>query len=95
MELNVAKLKRASDSIFQHLCDIGITTVSLPRDHYWSIPKKAKYDVYGRPADFTIGQLSEDVKELNRIAEGEADSITYAFVWLGTVLQAIGEEIVR
>jgi hypothetical protein len=70
-------------------------TVELPSDYYWDIPEGEKYNPYQKPSDLTLGQLTDDWSELNKVLEGSAEPISYHFVWLAAILRAIGEAIVR
>ncbi len=60
-------------------------------DYYWNIPVAEKYDIYNKPANFDIGQISDDWQELVDMSSSEDDPILYNFVWLASVLRAVGE----
>jgi hypothetical protein len=42
-----------------------------------------------------MGQLSECIDQLARIAEDPEAAVSYGLVWLGDVVKAIGERTVR
>jgi hypothetical protein len=69
------------------------TTVEINFDHYWDVPTEDRYDKYAPPTHLTIGQLSEDWSELQRIRRGEAAALPYALVWLASVLRCLGEHV--
>lgn len=94
MDVNVAELRAVADRLFAHLLESGRDVVSVPHDYYWSIPKETRYDPYSQPSELTLGQLSDDLAELKRIENGEAEPLSYALVWLAAVIRAIGEEAV-
>jgi hypothetical protein len=73
-----------------HLRASGIDEVDIPDDHYWSIPEVTLYRTYERPTDFTIGALSEDLRQLRRIIDGTAPAIGFAFSWLAPILRYLG-----
>jgi hypothetical protein len=50
--------------------------------------------VYEEPSELTVGQLSEDWKELQQISSGQKLPIAYALVWLSSVLRFVGSKIV-
>lgn len=94
MDVNVASLRIVADKLFEHLQQSGNNVVSIPHDYYWSIPKDTLYDPYSEPINLTLGQLSDDLAELNRIQSGNSEPLAYALVWLAAVIRAVGEEIV-
>jgi len=94
MDVNIAELRAVADKLFVHLLESGHGVVSLPHDYYWSIPKETRHDPYSQPSELTLGQISEDLTELKRINTGQAEPLSYALVWLASVVRAIGEETV-
>ena len=94
MEVNVVQLRAVADKLFAHLLTSGHEVLSLPYDHYWSIPKEKLYDPYSQPSELTLGQLSDDLAELKRIYNDQAEPLSYALVWLAAVIRAIGEDTV-
>jgi len=94
MEINTQELREAANLLFDHLVKAGQQKVSLPHDYYWNVPKEAEYDPYKQPTSLTLGQLSEDLKELKGLLKGDKEPLAYALVWLASILRAVGEEVV-
>ena len=69
-------------------------SVAISVDYYWSIPREQRLDVTKEPTEHTLGQLSDDLSELTRIDDDEAEVISYALVWLSSVLRELGETTV-
>ena len=44
--------------------------IMLDADYYWDIPAESVHNVYEPPANFTIGQLSEDYLMIANALEG-------------------------
>ena|ERR1044072_3730514 len=97
MQISISDLRAISEIIFSHVEAMGINSVNIPADYYWEIPKDQRYDPYKEPdpKQFEIGQLSDDWSELQKIAEGKSEPITYALVWMSSLLKAVGEEVVK
>jgi hypothetical protein len=91
MEVSVDRLRAVSDALFAHLERNGIKSVAIADDFYWNVPEDIRYDHYQEPARHSIGQLSDDLRELNRMADGTRPMIAYGLVWLAAVLRRIGE----
>lgn len=92
MDISVKDLRAAANRLFDHLQESGRDVVNISSDYYWAIPAESLYNISIQPSDFTIGQLSDDFRELKQIVEGN-EPLSYALVWLAAVLRAVGEEI--
>lgn len=80
-----------SAQLFSQLEQRELGWVEIPFDYYWDISKDERYEPYEKPKHFDLGQLSDDWGELQKISQGENEPITYALVWLSSILRAIGE----
>lgn len=92
MKVDTATLRKLSEKLLSHLEQRGYGAVELPADYYWHIPKEQRYDMNRQPSDLSIGQLSDDWHELQKILSGESEPLGYALVWLASILRAAGEE---
>ena len=63
-------------------------------DYYWSISGDELYDPYSDPTRLTLGQLTDDLEELRKIANGESEPVSQDLVKLGVVLTALGHKMV-
>jgi len=91
MEVRISEVKEAFRKLLNAFDRDGIESVDISHDFYWSIPKASRYSPYEEPKDLTMGQISDDWRELRRIATEETPAVSYGLVWLGAVLQVIGE----
>lgn len=81
--------------MLDHLEQQHGSTVAIPADYFWSVPAPEIYDVTASP-ELTIGQLSESWDNVTSEREGgDGDTISFALVWLGDVMKAIGHHTVR
>jgi hypothetical protein len=55
-----AALGRVLDAARARLGD----RVALEHDHYWNLPVDSAFDMSREPADFTVGQLSDDLSTM-------------------------------
>ncbi len=65
-----------------------------PADYYWSIDKDELYNPYADPAHFTLGQLTDDLQEIKKLAQGEVEPVSLDLVKVSSVLAAIGHKTV-
>jgi hypothetical protein len=63
-----------------------------PVDYYWSIDENELYDPYHDPAQLALGQLTDDLLEIKKIANCETEPVSYDLVRLSSVLAAIGHK---
>lgn len=93
MRVEIDQLRTVMNMLLDQLQESHGSSVDLDVDYYWWIDKDDLYDSYDRPTKLTIGQLSEDWEFLNGILAGRTDPLPFAFVWVGTILRAIGETV--
>lgn len=95
MKVDIEEIRKAIDLLLDHVQADVATKVDLSNDYYWSIPRAARIDAYKEPSEFTLGQLSDDLVEIRRIANNETEPHAYALVWLASVLREVGEQLVK
>lgn len=95
MEIKLSELRQLCEKLFTHIEEIGFEKIELSSDYYWEIPEEGRYDSFTEPKEFTMGQLSDDWNELQKILRGEHEPLGYALVWYSAILKAIGEKVVR
>jgi hypothetical protein len=95
MEVRIDEVEEVFGKLLDALKATGAESEDIPFDFYWSIPKASRYAPYDEPKDLTMRQILDDWRELRRIASEEMPATSYALVWLGAVLQAIGETTVE
>lgn len=94
MKIRISELREAANLLFDHLERSGHAEIEVDRDFYWSIPDDKLYAAYEEPSGFTMGQLSDDCQELRKISSGQREPISYALVWLSSILRFVGAKIV-
>ncbi len=96
MKIPISQLRAIADKLFSHLESLGYDSVEISEDWYWNIPEEEKYVMENEPKDLNIGRLSDDWEFLQGVSENDDDPpISYALIWLGKILQVIGEKIIH
>lgn len=90
--MTLKELREATNQLYDHLGRSVGKEIEVPDVFYWAISSAARRDQYDEPTEFTLGQTSEDVRELRRIASRETDPMGLGLVWLAAVLREVGEE---
>jgi len=91
MEISIDKLRTTAYALLSHLEQSGITSVTISENYSWDVLADQRYDRYDEPREHTIGQLSDDLQELERMIDGHRPMVRYGLVWLAAILRRIGE----
>lgn len=91
MKVDTHSLRTLCETLLNHLEQSGGREIELSNDYYWHIPAEQRHDMNRQPTELSIGQLSDDWQELQRILTGESEPIGYALVWLASILCDLGE----
>lgn len=93
LTVRLPRLRKAFELVAEYLAKAEGDTLSLGHDYFWSIPAGELYDVYNRPANLTVGQLSESWQHIEDVLDGKTDLLGYHLIWLSDVLRAIGQDV--
>jgi hypothetical protein len=77
MKIKTDELRQSFEVFMRHLDDTGKTEISIEEDYYWNVPQDRRYNPLQEPKEFTMGQLTDDWKEVRQISSGERDVIGY------------------
>ena len=66
--------------------------VEIKDDFYWDVHSEELYNPYEQPKQLTLGQLFDDLKEINRLNKHPDDAISYALNRISNFLKAISFE---
>lgn len=91
----IETLRTAATILLSRLQEIEGPEVRLDRDYFWAISPDQSYDVYNDPHDFTVGQLSECLSNIVAIVADRSRATSFALVWLGGLVKAIGQSVVQ
>jgi hypothetical protein len=65
-----------------------------PVDYYWSIDRDELYNPYDDPTHLTLGQLTDDLREIKKLANCEVNPVSQDLIKISSVLAAIGHKTV-
>lgn len=92
MRISTDELRRAVETLLQHLEKNGQKEFELNEDFYWDVPLDRRYLPYDHPTQLTIGQLSDDWSEVAQMVDGRRETVAYGLVWLSAILRRVGEK---
>ncbi len=93
MKVQTQELRKITTMVLDFLEHNGHKEITLTDDYYWWITKDECYIPEKEPQHLTLGQLSFDWDELQRLRQDSDDPIGYHLVWLSTILRAVGEKV--
>ncbi len=96
MKIDVDQLEQALQALIDELRkkEGKVINIEQPIDYYWSIPGEVLYNPYENPNELTLGQLSDDLKEMTKIASKTSEPVSYDFVKMSSLMAMIGHKTV-
>jgi predicted choloylglycine hydrolase len=90
MEINIKELKTITSRLLEHLEEKYGDRIVINHDYYWDIEKDEYLDYQNTPKELSVGQFTEDWEKLLDILRNDELKISYALVWLSSILKYIG-----
>jgi hypothetical protein len=94
MEINIRDLREMLSRIFDHIeNDLGVTEVTLDRDHYWEVPEDDLYRIEEVSPKLDIGQLSDDWHFLQPLIDDEDQALALTLIHIAPILRYLALKI--
>ena len=90
-KLNLKELESLTSYFLLKIRDKYGDEISLKNDFYWDITENELFDTYVVPTNLTIGQISDDIQELNRLVNREG-AISHDLKRLSVLLKVLSIE---
>jgi hypothetical protein len=94
MNIKTRDLHLLTEKLFKHLEELGVESIELIEDYYWEIPPEHLYQPYQKPQEFTLGQLSDDWRDLEKVLQEDTQPVTSDFIDLAAIMKLIGQKLV-
>jgi len=91
MKISVDEIQKITLQLLSRLKESKGDEIELANDYYWEISDEELYKPYEEPKNITMGQLSDDIKEIRRLISSD-DAIVYDLKRLAVILRAISIE---
>ena len=91
MRINIDKLQWITSFLLLKLKEEKGNEIELQNDFYWDISEKELYNPYENPQNISLGQLSDDLHEVNRLLKSD-DAITYDLKRISNIIKALSIE---
>jgi hypothetical protein len=92
-KIDIIELEKVTQLAFDHCRNVGLDSVEVDEDFYWVVEQEYRYNPNKVPerAEMGLGQLSDEIDEIRRVASGEKDPTGFTLVRLAALLRFIGE----
>jgi hypothetical protein len=95
LQINLHEIEKAMSILLKDLREYQGEVIEVePVDYYWSIRREELYDPYQQPTDLTLGQLTDDLEEMKKIAAGKAEPVSLDLVKMSAILAMLGNKTV-
>lgn len=91
MKVNVDELDRITSLLLMKFRENIGNEIELTNDFYWDISDSEIYNPYNEPENISLGQLSDDLEEINRLRNSDS-VIPYDLRRIANVLKALSIE---
>ena len=92
MKISTAEIRSIVETLCRHLDETDRSAIEVDEDYYWHVPDDEVFDVSKDPTELNVGQITDDWSELQKISDKTMPPIGHGFVWLSSVLRAIGNK---
>lgn len=92
VRIPVDGLRKALDMLLRHVGTQAGELLEVEHDYFWSVAPNELTNVYERPNELTVGQVSEAWQNLAEMLEDDSKVVGYGLVWLADVLRTMGVE---
>ncbi len=90
MTIKVEVLKTASEKLFAHLEELGITEIPLDHNYHWVVDHEEAVNPTVKPELTMLGKLSDNYDVMTKLSSCTDVPINYHLVWLASLLDYIG-----
>lgn len=94
LTLDIDSLARLLSRLLHAVAESNGSTIVFDVDEYWSfLSGEELFDVYRRPTEFGVGQLSDTIAEMRRAEDPDVPLSSLDLIRLGELLVALGQRL--
>jgi hypothetical protein len=91
MKIHIDEIQKITLLLLSKVVESKGNEIEIEGDYYWDIASDEIYNPYLEPENISLGQLSDDIKELNRLLQ-KNDAVPYDIKRLSNILKVISLE---
>jgi hypothetical protein len=91
MKVNIEEIEKVVLLLLLKLRESKGNEIELNNDFYWEISDEELYNPYSEPKNITLGQLTNDLDEIQRLNKFD-DAIVYDLKRISSILKVLSIE---
>ena len=91
MKINIDDIQKITSLLLSKLKDSKGNEIEISNEYYWDISESELYSPYDEPKNITLGQLSYDLEEVQRLVKSD-DAIIYDLKRVSQILKVLSIE---
>jgi hypothetical protein len=91
MKVNIDEIQKITFLLLSKLKESKGNEIEISSDYYWDISQDELYSPHKEPKNITLGQLSDDLEEVQRLSKSD-DGIIYDLKRLSNILKVLSIE---
>jgi hypothetical protein len=91
MKISIDEIQKITLLLLSKLKESKGNEIEINSDFYWDIDDNELYNPYEEPKDITLGQLSDDLEEIQRLINSD-DAFAYDLRRLSNILKVLSIE---
>ena len=91
MKASIDEIEKITLILLSKLRESKGNFIEINNDFYWDISVNELYNPYEEPKNITLGQLSDDLNEIQRLTKSD-DATPYDLKRLASIINALGVE---
>ncbi len=91
MKVSIDEIQKITTLLLSKLKESKGNEIEFNNDYYWDISENELYNPYEEPKNITLGQLSDDLDEVQRLNKFD-DAIVYDLKRISGILKALSIE---
>lgn len=95
-DIDLKVLKNAVNAVLDHLIEDKVlerVSIAETEDFYWDYMVPEMYDTTKKPAELSVGRLSDDADFVKLVYRGQSADISYNLVHIAPLLRYLAEKI--
>lgn len=92
MKVNIEEIHKITTILFSKLKEQKGNEIELENDFYWDISSDELYKPYDEPKNISLGQLSDDLNEVQRLSLSSDEAIPYDLKRIAEIIKALSIE---
>ena len=92
MKVKIDEIQEIVALLLSNLKEQKGNEIELKSDFYWDISSDELYKPYDDPKKISLGQLSDDITEIDRLSKSKDEAIPYDLKRIAEILKALSIE---